>query len=127
MKTILWCPQHSVSQEQAAELAELYPGRKIVTLQDVDPELFKQLKDCPGDRTQLYILAGRLRVRCMEAGVAVMPIGSPVFQAIFFQQEAFGNTAFLFAHSTRESVEQQQPDGSVKKVSVFRHQKFITL
>ena len=31
----------------------------------------------------------------------------------------------LYAFSTRESVEQVQPDGSVRKVAVFRHQGFV--
>jgi len=31
----------------------------------------------------------------------------------------------VYAFSVRESVEQQQPDGSVRKVNVFRHAGFV--
>jgi hypothetical protein len=33
----------------------------------------------------------------------------------------------VYAFSTRESVEQVQPDGSVRKVAVFRHTGFVGL
>jgi hypothetical protein len=33
----------------------------------------------------------------------------------------------LYAFSVRESVEQQQPDGTVRKVNVFKHQGFVSV
>ena len=38
--------------------------------------------------------------------------------------KAAGFTA-LFAFSTRDTVEQTQPDGSIKKTTVFRHTGFV--
>lgn len=126
MERIIWTP------EQAAELAGYYPGCDIVTLSELEPELFGMLSQCPADEADIEKLCEALWMRFgdpKEWIAMVLPIGSPAFMFKFsryaYIQKMFMD--FLFAHSTRESVDEPQPDGSVKKVSVFRHQKFITL
>lgn len=56
-----------------------------------------------------------------EASLHAMIGGAPFLMADL--EDAFNESGVLtcYAFSKRESVDQQQPDGSVKKVTVFRH------
>lgn len=52
---------------------------------------------------------------------AAMVGGAPYFMAPLERLLLAGGIKPLYAFSRRESVEQTQPDGSVRKVAVFRH------
>ena len=51
--------------------------------------------------------------------------GAPFLMAPLEEALRAAGITPLYAFSTRESVEQVQPDGSVRKVAVFRHQGFV--
>lgn len=56
---------------------------------------------------------------------AAMIGGAPYFMAPLERALAECDIKVLYAFSKRESVEEVQPDGSTKKVQVFRHAGFV--
>jgi hypothetical protein len=56
---------------------------------------------------------------------AVMIGGAPFFMT--YLEKELSNARFLtvYSFSLRESVEETQPDGSVKKINIFRHKDFV--
>lgn len=52
--------------------------------------------------------------------------GAPFLMAALEQELRNVGITPLYAFSTRESVEETQPDGSVRKTAVFRHQGFVS-
>lgn len=131
MKKILWCPQHQITEDQRAELGPVI----IEDLQTVDPKLFKSLSNTTLD-SNLVDLADQLYKICQKYNVVVLPIGSPAFMFAFASQEAGGEPMMhpyhrrfqiLFAYSERVSEDVPQSDGTVKKIAIFKHIKFITL
>lgn len=126
-REIIWCPQHQITATQREELGDLFPGIQVVTLQELDPELFKELADSPPDWEKLTFLSERLMYSTWERKALVLPIGSPAFQLALGQvmSKYPARPRFLWAHSVRESEDIPQADGSTKKVSVFRHKGFF--
>jgi hypothetical protein len=127
-KYTMWCPAHRATLEQLAELAE-WPGGELFLLSEQAPELFARLTDCPSDVKSLHNMAEELievarRLRCKYV---VLPIGSPAFNFVLAPKLERRRFHVGFAHSRRESQDVPQPDGTVKKVSLFRHEKFIWL
>ena len=120
-EVVLWCPQHALTPEQSSEL----DGFHIAKLADVDPGLFAALANCPADIGQLENLADELCQILPVVDRVVLPIGSPLFQAILATKLVGWGGLVGFAHSVRESMDQTQPDGSVRKMAVFRHVKFL--
>ena len=55
---------------------------------------------------------------------AVMIGGAPYLMP-YLERHCGAYCTVLYAFSIRESVEQTQPDGSVRKVNIFRHGGFI--
>ena len=60
-----------------------------------------------------------------EPGCQVMIGGAPFFMATLSRALMEGGFTPVYAFSRRESVEQVQADGSVRKVAVFRHMGFV--
>lgn len=58
-------------------------------------------------------------------GVAVMLGGAPWLMPALEKAAHLASLSVCYAFSKRVSEEQHQPDGSVRKVNVFRHQGFI--
>ncbi len=56
-----------------------------------------------------------------EASLQVMIGGAPFLMSNLEDAFAENGIAVYYAFSRRESIEQPQPDGSVKKVATFRH------
>jgi hypothetical protein len=56
---------------------------------------------------------------------ATMIGGAPFFMSTLERALGLGGFNPCYAFSRRESVEQTQPDGSVRKVNVFRHVGFV--
>ena len=61
-----------------------------------------------------------------EAGIAAMIGGAPYLMPPLERALKEVGVEPLYAFSTRESVEEVQPDGSVRKVAIFRHTGWIT-
>lgn len=119
-KKILWCPQHTPTQEQVKELLG-----EIYFLKDVDPKLYQSLSNTGTE--DLVHLAFQFKKLWTAYDHVVLPIGSPAFIYVLGNNDIPGATKskVLFAHSVRESIDIPQADGSVLKKAVFRHVKFF--
>jgi len=130
-KKLLVMIQHQLTPEQLQELNDLgFDNDNIEYLRDIDPALFGQVSNCPGDTTGLWKLASDMHTACDWYHAVLLPIGSPAFMTMFTSL-LFGDESLppklLFSHSERESEDIPQEDGSVKKVSTFKHKHFIII
>jgi hypothetical protein len=120
MKTNLWCSIHQPTKEQIAELDE------IVFLADVNPLLQDKLNNSPIDAKELRELAREFITFVIENNYFPVQVGGSIaFQYTLGRISAEIPFAVKYAHSERVSVDEPQADGSVKKISVFKHVKFI--
>lgn len=58
-------------------------------------------------------------------GASMMIGGAPYLMAPLIESLQKRGYHAVFAFSKRESIDQPQPDGSVKKISVFKHAGFV--
>lgn len=120
-KKNLWASPHSPTSEQISE------ADGFVFLKDVNTALQDKLENSPDDLASLNELATELLDFCKENEYNLyQPAGNPSFQFVL------GSTAMnyldvniFYAYSERVSQDVAQPDGSIKKVSIFQHKKFI--
>jgi hypothetical protein len=120
-KKNLWASPHSPTSEQISEACG------FVFLKDINPALQDRLENSPDNLDSLNELATELLVFCKENNYNLyQPAGNPSFQFVL------GSTAMnyldvniFYAYSERVSQDITQPDGSIKKVSIFKHKKFI--
>jgi hypothetical protein len=110
---------HAFTPDQAAELAD----HEIIPLKEIAPDLAKFAAQCPDDRDLLKARAAELAEICEDFDQVIAPIGSPAFMAEFFAI-ASPISKFIFAHSVRESVE-EEINGIVQKKVVFKHVRFF--
>ncbi|MCX2802268.1 hypothetical protein OQJ68_10770 [Microbulbifer thermotolerans] len=83
---------------------------------------FEQLPDADELKRRAW------RVVCLAdhyVGAAAMIGGAPFFMAPLESALRRAGWRVLYAFSRRESVEETQPDGSVRKTNVFRHVGFV--
>ena len=127
-RVVLWASAHDLSPEQRVELG----GREIVLLKDVNPSLYESITNLSSD-SDLNKLAYALLREGAKLGQAdiYQPAGNARFHKEIAQIQILEEfetgkkiSETYFADSLRESVEQTLPDGSVKKVAVFRHLGF---
>ena len=155
---ILWLPQHKMTEKQEIELLNKYKVKgkefKIFKLSRTAPELFAKLSDMKDEWVWYDVLKLYRLIRNNSFVAVVFPIGTPHFNAVFFQEHGrmggwddFANEQekeqtqelydisnvwvrkaqadFLFALSFRESTE-KEIDGKMVKTSIFKHQRFIS-
>jgi len=115
-KILIWGSPHQPTAEQ---LAELQSFGKVVYLKEVHPELFNELTNIQFD-TDLEALANKCCDELDRSSVFVQFAGNPAFH-VTLGRVVISRGDLWFAHSNRESVDQPQADGSVRKVAVFRH------
>lgn len=128
---ILNLTQHNTTDEQAAQL--VVPPRmtkakiqKLLTFEEIPT------------REEIELRANELaRIAASEAShyagdtdntvwiTRVMIGGAPYLMGAL--ERALRERGFtpVYAFSKRESIDQPQPDGSIKKISVFRHAGFV--
>lgn len=127
MKKLIWCSPHVPTQEQIQELTNI---GEIIFLKDVNLDLQKRLENTPDDAEMAEELAwdflAYLDSKFYNYAV-VQPAGNPMFQYILGAINGIREekTDVYYAYSVRESAEEKQPDGSVKKVAIFKHKCFI--
>lgn len=116
--TFVWASAHNPTQEQLSEL------NNLLFLKDMDSDLFAQITNLQSG-SNLELLAKRLvRFAIANNAVLVQPAGSPAFH-MKLGLAAAGLIEVWFSFSQRISEDIPQADGSVKKVSVFRHECWI--
>ena len=122
MTKLLWCSAHTPTKEQLNELEII---GKLTFLKDINPSLQEKINNCPSDRTELTNMCWSLgALGKFEEFTLVQLGGSPLFLMIAGQLLG-GDVSVIFADSERISEDIPQADGSIKKISTFRHKGFI--
>lgn len=137
---ILNLTQHTATPEQiAAGVVEPTPEQRAEIVRLLT---FDELPDSDDIRDRAYELALIARQiidakfaqmsreeRDLElrhgSGICAMIGGAPFLMAALADELAKVSIHALFAFSMRESIEDVQPDGSVRKTAVFRHKGFV--
>lgn len=128
------CTAHSLTPEQKEKALE--HSNVLIDLKEDDPVLWERLSNCPPDVLVLKELAKDLllylesKYRESDGKLIVhFPIGSPAFNAIFFEMldRRALRIRIVFSHSDRVSVDEVQSDGSVVKRAVFKFIKFLEI
>lgn len=121
MNNFLWCSPHTPTEEQYSSLNNQHP---LLLLKDINPELAERLLNTPRDRRDCQQLADVISATAeMHDAIIVQLGGSPLF--LVMAAGIIGTGRMLFAESERVSEDIPQPDGSVKKISTFRHKGWI--
>lgn len=128
LTTVVWASPHNPTTEQL----EALKFSKVEFLKEIDPELFNEISDSPSDAIGLSKLAEKL-CKKLAGKAIVQPAGSPAFQCALGKEiEAKRNLSMptpkvIYAHSKRVSVDEMMEDGTIKKVSIFKHEGWIFL
>lgn len=128
--SLLWCSPHQPTMEQLSSLEG-----ELFYLKDVNPSLMERIVNCPDNGRELYKLAEDLFMFSLGKYELVQPGGSPAFLfalgTVSVADDRQGLWGILFnirfAHSERVSEEAIQPDGSIKKISTFKHLGWIKM
>lgn len=129
MKKFIWCSAHTPSAEQVAELVSVW-GMKglLVMLKDIYPSTQAFLNNCSNNYEELLQHAMDLHEVARSENATLVQIGgSPAFQYVMgkVSMTNMHKNVVLYAFSERVSEDIPQEDGSVKKVSVFKHKGFM--
>jgi hypothetical protein len=117
MKNLLWCANHQPLQEQLDSLNSM---GNLLFLKDIAPDVMNQLSNTPSNRSGCRILADTISNIAEELDAKIVQLGgSPLF--LVLAGPIIGSGRMLFAESDRISEDIPQADGSVKKISTFRH------
>jgi len=121
MNNFLWCSAHTPTSEQYNSLDIQHP---LLLLKDVNPELAIKLLNTPSDRKECQQLADEISATAEILDAIVVQLGgSPLF--LVMAAGIIGSGRMLFADSERVSEDIPQPDGSIKKISIFKHKGWI--
>jgi len=121
MKIYNFTQHAATSEQQAAGVVDL-PEEKQAYLHDL--LTFDKLPD------EMYIwqLADAIRDIALSVKAdAVMVGGAPYLMSSLEKSMLYYGIRVFYAFSKRESIEQQQADGSVRKVNTFRHRGFVEI
>lgn len=121
MKRFVWCSPHTPTKEQLTSLKSM---GEIEYLKDINPSLFNNIANSPTSKEEMRVLADELySFVCLGKDIQtiVQPAGSPAFQFVLGQRVKGNGNEVIYAHSKRVSEDIPQPDGSIKKVSTFKH------
>ena len=132
---ILAAIQHTLGIDQLSELDGYFIKGDVVIHKIQDHPLFDKLSNTSGNMAECRQLAREFATSLVKDGewlytAVILPIGSPMFQIILdralrvVEDDICEDIIRIYAHSERISEDQVQPDGTVKKVSVFKHSHF---
>lgn len=118
MKKVLNLTQHAATAEQfAAGVVEPADKKQVQAL--------LTFEELPAAGV-IAERAKKLAQLAKAAGVEVAMIGgAPFFMASLEKSLRAAGVKSVYAFSKRESVDEKQADGSVKKIQVFRHAGFV--
>ena len=117
MRNLLWCANHQPLPEQLESLNKM---GNLLFLKDIAPNLMIRLTNTPSNRDACKELADEISDVALENDAKIVQLGgSPLF--LVMASPIIGSGRMIFADSDRVSEDIPQPDGSVKKISTFRH------
>lgn len=118
--------QHSATPEQSAQgVVDVLPGHRawltdILTFCDLPSNAdMAERADLLAEYAAMYELADEVYPTHAMIG------GAPFFMSALESALLDHGVRPLYAFSVRESIEQTMPDGTVKKISVFKHSGFV--
>ena len=121
MKNLLWCANHTPTIEQHISLNDM---GNIIHLKDIAPELAERLSNTPSSRSECRVLAMDISELAERIEAKIIQLGgSPLF--LVMASPIIGSGRMIFADSERISEDIPQADGSVKKISIFKHKGWI--
>ena len=121
MRNLLWCSPHTPTSEQLESLNNM---GNLMFLRDIHPSLMARLMDTPSNRKDCMILADNISELAEKHNAIIIQLGgSPLF--LVMAAGVIGSGRMIFADSERISEDIPQADGSVKKVSIFKHKGWI--
>lgn len=113
-----------ITDAQEAEFRKLLTFDALPTMAEVR-ERARQIAEYATTTSTLVDYGGDSGLCVNERFCFAMIGGAPFLMAPLEEELRRVGITPLYAFSTRESVEQVMPDGSVSKTAVFRHQGFI--
>lgn len=132
--TAVWASPHNPTTEQLESLKKEFS--KVEFLKEINPELFDEICNSPSDEDELDKLAVRLCDATVNKAL-IQPAGSPAFQFALgkeikdrrggWYEFPVPRPIVVYAHSKRESIDEVLEDGTIKKVSIFKHEGWIYL
>jgi hypothetical protein len=129
---ILNLTQHAPTPEQvAAGVVEPKPEVKAAIVAALTFDSLPSREEIGARAADLAEIACRYDIADTDDDIgeefpgAAMIGGAPYLMAALERELSARGVRPLYAFSTRESVEQTQPDGSVRKINVFRHIGFV--
>lgn len=121
MRNLLWCSPHTPTEEQ---LISLQSKGNLLFLKDISPMTMADLTNTPSNRKDCMILADNISELAEKHNAIIIQLGgSPLF--LVMAAGVIGSGRMIFADSERVSEDIPQPDGSVKKISIFKHKGWI--
>lgn len=121
MRNLLWCSAHTPTSEQLESLNNM---GNLMFLGDIHPSLMTRLSNTPSSRNECRVLADNISELAEKHNAKIIQLGgSPMFLVV--ASSVIGSGRMIFADSERISEDIPQPDGSVKKVSIFKHKGWI--
>lgn len=120
MKKMLNLSNHTLTQEQVKEINDM--GYEIVELTPEDKKIWGQLNPTNYvEETCRIVEDDETRYKVEGYHIAVFPPAVVVANSI---ANGLGLPSY-YAYSERQSVEEKQSDGSIKKTNVFKHKGFF--
>ena len=127
-KIAIWCTKaHPIQDIQKMDLFSNHGIDEIINISDLNIPFQADLDNSPIGKKNLKELAKKLIEYLIKLYpncniVIVQPSGSPAFQySLGSIADNYKNIETLYAHSERVSEDVVQPDGTIKKLSVFKH------
>lgn len=123
-QTLFVAFSHSLTEGQVSDAKKSLGVEKIVTLQEVDPILQKEFSQVPADASTEDIKELALKVvdRAVKAGASHFYVAGEPGVVIHASLTAdLADIKVVQSTTARDSVEEIQKDGTVKKTVVFKH------
>lgn len=121
--------QHPSTPEQlAAGVVDPTPEQRTEISRLLTFEELPDKADCQERARKLAFMAQRIVMAhraAIATGYSAMIGGAPYLMTPLAIELASVVIEPLYAFSMRESIEETQPDGSVRKTAVFRHKGFV--
>lgn len=126
----MWASAHQPTSEQLAEISNFVEEREleptVYYLKDLNPEMYLEMINSSDSEDDVQELAYRFtKFVDGEYKIVYQPAGSLLFHFCLGALAEYSDTIIAYSYSKRVSEDIPHPDGSVKKVSVFKHEKFM--
>ena len=129
-KLFIWCSPHQMTAEQEQSLKE---QGTVLKLKDLDPDIYTRMLNIKYDTNLDQLARDILSLARKHKAILIQPAGNPQFQfalgkqigiiegtSIYEEVDEDWFISIWYAYSERVSKEETLPDGSVKKVNIFK-------